>query len=203
MRPFLKQPLILTSCVLLAFSLYFYLGVERLKRQFDQGQAILFDTGESVSVQAVIDGNELAIRGDGGKTTIVRLLGIKTLESSGNDFTDSRYAQLAMDYLQNKVVGAQAKIAVGPTKIDPRGRLLAYVELVEADADEKDVGAQLVSQGLAVTFTKYPAPREERYLGLEALARQAKEGLWSSSKLTQEVLRKRTIWEQFRAEGGQ
>jgi micrococcal nuclease len=58
---------------------------------------------------------------------------------------------------------------------DRYGRLLAYVY---RERDKLDLCAELVKQGYAHAYLKYPSERGEEFLAYQKEAREAKRGLW-------------------------
>jgi endonuclease YncB( thermonuclease family) len=65
----------------------------------------------------------------------------------------------------------------GHQRRDHYGRFLAYVE-----ADGVDLGAQMIRDGFAFSFRRYPHPRLEAYDALFRQAVEGKAGLWADAE---------------------
>lgn len=115
---------------------------------------------------SVIDGDTIEVHGQR-----IRLSGIDAPESSqlcqdskGEDYRCGQKAALAL----SDKIGRQPVRCVGKTT-DRYGRLVAVCYLKELD-----LGAWLVSEGLAIDYRKYSSD----YLDEEQAAREQRKGLW-------------------------
>ena len=120
--------------------------------------------GGAVVVE-VLDGDTMVVVLDGHEQH-VRLIGIDTpeREECGYEEATDALAALVESRAVSLVSGAQSDT-------DVYGRLLRYVEI-----DGKDVGLELITQGLAVarydSRTDQPHPREKDYWAADAAAPQ-------------------------------
>ena len=203
----MRSPLLIAAAILFGISCYFYVGAQAMRARLltlDRQQASQFKSGDEVRVVGVIDGDELSVQKRNGQRTVVRLLGVKTFSKSGNDIQYGRYAKLSSEYLAAHAVGKWAKVTVGKTAMDKRGRLLAFLDLTRGASDTgvaiTDLGQALIMRGFAVVFTKYPFAREQAYLQSETKAIKEKQGLWANEIMTGRVNAFRVMWDEFRQE---
>ncbi len=134
-----------------------------------QEEAVLFP------VARIVDGDTIWVRIN-GEDEKIRLLGIDTPETE-KDFTPVEcYADQAEDYLTELLASKQVALLTSKIgdQVDQYDRLLRYVF-----ADGKDVGAELVAQGYAFAFRRYPHDRMVYYVQLETEAKQNKKGMWN------------------------
>lgn len=134
------------------------------------------ESGESAVVVGVLDGDEIAVEKD-GEITVVRLLGIKTIGSSTNEPGISSFAASSRSRLQNLILNERVSLVYDEYKTDSGDRLLAYVQ-----DGEEDIGRQLVSEGLALSYVKYVFSRQADYSLAESRAKSAGIGLWGHPK---------------------
>ena len=83
-------------------SVYFSLGVERMKAAITHTDASAFADGDEVKIIAVIDGDELSVRSQTGRTTVVRLLGIKSFHRTSYDRLFGQYGRQSFDHLTSR-----------------------------------------------------------------------------------------------------
>lgn len=125
-------------------------------------------SGDTVSgVARVVDGDTLVIQGQR-----IRFFGVDAPESSQSCGSESaRWAcgQEAGAQLREKIAGAPV-VCEGQSR-DPYGRLLATCYT----ADGEDLNGWMVSQGLAIAYTRYSS----RYAAVQNEARARGVGVWS------------------------
>jgi len=132
---------------------------------------------EAVQVNYVYDGDTLQLE-DGRK---VRLIGIYTPEVHNRQRAlpvdiraSGERAKAALQQQLNKTEN-HVSLAFGSQRFDRTGRTLAHVFL----ADGTNLQAWLIEQGYAIAFTTPPNDRMAScYQKQEALARQARRGVW-------------------------
>ncbi|PIR52039.1 hypothetical protein COU77_02475, partial [Candidatus Peregrinibacteria bacterium CG10_big_fil_rev_8_21_14_0_10_49_16] len=123
-----------------------------------------------VVVTAVIDGDTIKVRLEDGIEESVRIIGIDTPEVRPMQC----FGEEATSRMQMLVKGKVVELERDPADDrDNFGRLLRYISV-----DGKDIGASMINDGYAHSYTKYPHPRMEHYNVLERDARSAKRGLW-------------------------
>ena len=182
---------------LLGASAFFTVKVELHRRALQQTADGEFATGQSVTVVAAIDGDEVSVADALGNRTVVRLLGVKAFEASRNDTVTRVYGQRAFEYLET-LVGRKALITLGDPARDPSKRLLAYLELEGADGPPLDVGLHMVEDGLTVVYTQFPHAREDVYLGAETRATRERRGVWADERAVQRIDALKALWQERR-----
>ncbi|HED34210.1 MAG TPA: thermonuclease family protein [Gammaproteobacteria bacterium] len=136
---------------------------------------------ESARVNYVYDGDTLQLE-DGRK---IRLPGIDTPEIHSRHRAVpadiKARGELAKSALQQQLNRARNRIGLtyAPQRLDRYGRTLAHIFL----PDGTNLQAWLIEQGHAIAFTTPPADRMSAcYQAIEAIARQARRGIWQMSQ---------------------
>ena len=143
----------------------------------------------NAEVVRVIDGDTVeVVLGDGSRDT-VRLLGVDTPETYGQnkpyeyeDIVDTacldNWGDLATEFAVGPLEGRTIALLLDPVAGErgSYGRLLAYI-LVE----EQDFGSSLVAQGYARVYEEGDSSLEPEYLRLRSQAQAAGVGLWGCS----------------------
>ncbi len=138
-------------------------------------------------VTRIVDGDTVEVQ-IGTKTEKVRLIGIDTPEKHESSKLNSDAArtgqdkaaikalgELASKYTEKHLLNKTVKLEFKPDeKRDRYGRLLAYVRL----ADGTDFNRNIIADGYANAYTKYPHARMDSYRAAERMARERKQGLW-------------------------
>lgn len=121
----------------------------------------------------VIDGDTLVL--DNGE--VVRLIGIDAPETNHPEIPAQRFGEEATEFLRQFAEGFECTLEYEPDNIrDQYGRLLAYVFVGERLAN-----AEIISQGYAYTYTRFPFRRQVEFIALESEARKRQYGLWNLS----------------------
>jgi len=120
----------------------------------------------------VLDGDTIDVRADSGEEFRLRLLGIDCMETFNEDKMAEQARRLGRSMDDIRRLGEKAKnrtralvlhqsvaweVPAGTPLFDPYERMLAYVE-----KDGRDIGEQLLTEGLAET-RRDRHPRFERY----------------------------------------
>jgi micrococcal nuclease len=106
----------------------------------------------------VVDGDTIHVMLEGTKEK-VRVIGINSPEKGKANYNEAKE-------FTRRFVGKRVVLVPGSRRgfeRDQYGRLLAYVE----NSKGEDLGAELVRNGLAWTFTRYPCSRTVKYLWIE------------------------------------
>jgi len=123
-----------------------------------------------VVVTVVTDGDTIKVQLGDGTEESVRIIGIDTPEVRPMQC----FGEEASSRMQMLVEGQIVELERDPAgDRDNFGRLLRYISV-----NGKDIGARMINDGYAHSYTKYPHPRMEHYNVLERDARSAKRGLW-------------------------
>ena len=132
-----KNIIVLVSLVILLFAVnYSFL---------DSMLINLFNEGEVVIVEKVIDGDTIVVNGSS-----VRLLGINSPERGGQYYDEAR------EFLEEAVLDKTAVLKFGKEKYDKYNRTLAYVFV-----GEKNVNLELVRNGFANFY--FPSGKDVYY----------------------------------------
>jgi micrococcal nuclease len=140
------------------------------------GAAGLASRGRVVTVSRVVDGDTIEVSPAVDGIQDVRLIGVDTPETYGG--TEPFGAQ-ASDFTKGALTGQRVALEFDAERIDPYGRVLAYVWTSQSNM----FNSQLVRSGLAqvATFppnTKYVSTFET----LQQQARAENRGIWSLSQ---------------------
>ena len=126
-----------------------------------------------------VDGDTLEVNLADGTKAKVRILGIDTPETVDPRKTVQCFGQEASARMKELVQGKTITLVKDPAQDkDVYGRLLRYIDL-----NGVDIGAEMIAEGYAYSYKKYPQPRLEEYNKLEVQARNAGKGLWGSCPL--------------------
>ena len=132
------------------------------------------------SVQAqvtrIVDGDTIDVSID-GRIERVRISGIDTPEVVHPSEPVQCFSEEASRKMK-ELVGGKRVILEPNVDGDNRGaygRLIRYLRL----GDGTDVGAEMIRQGYAFSYKKYPHSRLEEYNKLEQKARDTQRGLWA------------------------
>jgi endonuclease YncB( thermonuclease family) len=160
--------------VLLGASIFFARGIEMQRREVRATEAKL-ESGAIVSLAEVVDGDTLLVQTEAGEKASVRLLGVKAFDTKLDKDVTGTYGQAAVDALRRRLEGKPIRVLLHSTPKDKYGRAIATLFV-----DERDVGLELVKEGLALAYTVYPFPTMQIYLKDQELARADRRGLWGN-----------------------
>ena len=156
-----------------AAGVLFVLGGFRLAQpDRDSIYRITFTDGEEHVVARAIDGDTLELRG-GAR---VRLIGVDTPEMELDGNAPEPWCDEARAFTDKQVNGRAVSLTFDRERIDPYGRVLAYVSV-----DDRLLNEELIAVGLgrAVREYSYSGTMQRRFDLAEASAREAGLGIWS------------------------
>lgn len=135
-----------------------------------------FSKRTSAKVVRVMDGDTVLLS-SGRK---VRLVGVDTPETVHPNRQVEHFGPEASYFTKKNLEGEVVEVVVdqkssNSSHLDRHGRLLAYVF---RKTDGMDFNAELIKQGFAFAYTKFPFEREEEFRCLEEAARNSQSGLW-------------------------
>jgi micrococcal nuclease len=129
----------------------------------------------TVTVRRVVDGDTIDISPSVEGRSRVRLIGMDTPEVH---FSSQPYGPEASAFAKRELDGQEVKLELDVQKIDPYGRLLAYVYL----PDGSMFNETLLREGYAQVATFPPNVKYvDRFLEAQREARAANRGLWGLS----------------------
>ena len=133
------------------------------------------DHQATVEVTRVVDGDTIDISPSVEGRSRVRLIGMDTPEIH---FGTQPYGPEASAFAKRELEGEEVGLELDVQKIDPYGRLLAYVYL----PDGRMFNETLLEEGYAQVATFPPNVKyQERFLKAQREAREANRGLWGLS----------------------
>ena len=176
-RSLSRNYLNISSVCLLALACFYFVQVQRQRNAMLSNHPERFSDGDLVTVSRVIDGDEIRIQ-KADVSTRVRILGIKSFDSTQRDFLLTEYGKVAVDFLSQEVLNQEVKIKIAAKRIDDEGRLLATIFFGENK--QQDLADVMVAEGLTLVYTKYPFPQMTHYLASQDKAKSEKQGLWQN-----------------------
>lgn len=127
--------------------------------------------GRAVLVHKAIDGDTLLL----ATGEMVRLIGVDAPETDGPYTRAEPFGAQAAAFVREAAEGRRIRLEIGPERRDAYGRTLAYVYV-----DDLDLNAELIRRGFARAYRRFPHRRLDEFVRLEAEARAAGLGLWST-----------------------
>lgn len=170
-----------TFAILFCASLFYGINAGKQRKLLHRGGGKL-DNGDIVRLQKAVDGDTVVVYKEGDEPATVRILGIKAFESKVEKDPASEFGKASVAALE-KAMSRPVRVLLNAPPKDARGRFLATLFV-----NDKDVGLELVKEGLVLVYSVYPFPAMPIYLHEQELARAAKRGLWGSP-----VVKKRAI----------
>lgn len=122
----------------------------------------------------VIDGDTIIVVIDGKKEK-VRLIGVDTPEIKSPYTKEEPFGGEASAFTGKMTEKKMVRLEYGRQRRDRYGRLLAYVYL----EDGTFLNAELVKQGYAEVYRKYPFKYRDDFIRYEDGAKENKRGMWS------------------------
>ena len=180
---------VLLAMILAFCALFFFFGAESFRRDLWKSHPELFIDQQQVTIERVIDGDELQLVDANGYSARFRMLGIKTFDSTANDPMDSQIGKTCFSYLESTALGRKAQIQLSEKVLDNKGRLLGSIYLLneEGEPDKQSLAEILLQRGYAVVYTRYDFPDMDKYLNIQAEAKIVKQGLWGNARLSERV----------------
>ena len=135
---------------------------------------------KTFTVANVIDGDTFDIDIPDGRNerTRIRLLGIDTPETGGEQSGVMYFGPEAAEFTKRLILGKSVKVYLdspNPTR-DKYGRLLAYVEL----PDGRFLNEVLLTEGCSYADMRFSHSFYNKYKQLQAAAKSGKKGLWQN-----------------------
>lgn len=132
----------------------------------------------TIRATRVVDGDTIEIF-QYGKYEKIRMLGIDTPESVDPRKPVQCFAKEATARLKELIMEKDLILTPDMTNDDrdKYGRLLRYVALT----DGTSVNAEMIRQGYAYAYIKFPFEQRAEYLKLQTEARDAGRGLWATT----------------------
>ncbi len=131
-----------------------------------------------VLVTRVIDGDTVIV-GRGWREQRVRLLGVDTPETVRPNTPVQYYGPEASAHTKRRLGGQWVRLSTEPNNLyDSYHRLLAYIIL----SDGTLYNAELIQQGYARAYTRFPMRYRQEFKRYEREAKNAGRGLWQRAE---------------------
>lgn len=185
------------SMIIILFSLSFFFTYRIISFKLSLTLAsgsLSVKSGTEVEFVKAIDGDEIAVKTE-NQNFIVRILGIKSFDPTVNDPYVAGITQQGLSFLIKQFAGKKLTLRFIEFKLDDKNRLLSYIE-----CGGKDIGLEMIKNGMALVYIRYPFERMAFYLVEEKKARVAKKGLWGNKVTTERAKKLKIIWEQERSD---
>jgi len=131
-----------------------------------------------VKVTNVIDGDTIDVIIDGIRER-VRLIGVDTPETVHPTKAVEHFGKEASEFTKQTLEGSEVTLEFGEEDRDKYGRILAYVLLF----DGTNFNGELIRQGYAYAYLRFPFALSELFAAYEAEARRFKLGLWADEEI--------------------
>ncbi len=138
------------------------------------------------TVTRVVDGDTLIVACGERQSEKIRLIGVDTPETKHPTKPVQYFGREASAFTKKMCQGKEAKLEFDQAYAAKKhrgvyGRLLAYVYIKKPDGTWFDLNAELIKQGYAHAYTRFPFSRMEEFRRLEREAREAGRGLWGEA----------------------
>jgi micrococcal nuclease len=143
---------------------------------FDGSRRLRIDSEAPRHVIRTIDGRNLLLEGN----VHVRLLGVSAAEAMKPDSSDAKLAREAADFVRTRVAGRDVTLQFDRERLDPAGRLMAYVYV-----DSLLLNEELIRGGFSRIESPFNLERTmaTRLRRAEAEARNAGRGIWRVAQM--------------------
>jgi micrococcal nuclease len=168
--------------LLLSASLFYGVNAAKQRRLIHHSGGTLV-SGDIVRLDRIIDGDSVMVAKEGEAPATVRILGIKALESKVAKDPAAPFGKASIAELERRMSGRPVRVMLNSPPKDSRGRFLATLYV-----NDKDIGMELVRDGLALVYSVYPFPAMSIYLHEQELARAGKKGLWGDPEVKRRAI---------------
>jgi endonuclease YncB( thermonuclease family) len=168
--------------LLFSASLFYGMNAAKQRRLIHHSGGTLV-SGDIVRLDRIIDGDTIMVAKEGDAPATVRILGIKALESKVAKDPAAPFGKASIAELERRMSGRPVRVMLNSPPKDSRGRFLATLYV-----NDKDIGMELVREGLALVYSVYPFPAMSIYLHEQELARAGKKGLWGDPEVKRRAI---------------
>lgn len=134
------------------------------------------DQAPTYDVVRVVDGDTIVIN-EAGSSITVRLIGVDTPETKHPKKPIEHYGPEATTFTRNLLRGEKVRLK-GRSANDDTDRYDRRLAFVYREPDGLFINEELVRQGYARAYTRYPFKHSDRFLDWQSKAQAAKRGLW-------------------------
>lgn len=175
--------------LLVSASLFYGVSAHTRMQTIHHGGGKL-QSGDIVRVRGIIDGDTILVAKGEDAPATVRILGIKAFESKLAHDAAAHFGKAAMAGLARSLSNRPVRVMLNSTPRDSRGRFLATLYV-----NDRDVGLELVREGLVLVYSVYPFPAISLYLQEQELARARKKGLWGDPEVKRRAIALMEGWQ--------
>jgi endonuclease YncB( thermonuclease family) len=168
--------------LLLSASLFYGVNAAKQRRLIHHSGGTLV-SGDIVRLDRIIDGDTIMVAKEGAVPATVRILGIKALESKVAKDPASLFGKASIAGLERHMAGRPVRVMLNTPPKDSRGRYLATLYV-----NDKDIGLELIREGVVLVYSVYPFPALSIYLHEQELARAGKNGLWGDPEVKRRAI---------------
>lgn len=142
----------------------------------DFSQSELINSGTYI-VKTVYDGDTIGVEID-GITERVRIIGIDTPETGGNNTDIECYGKEATNFGKKMLEGQRVRLVADPLSDnrDRYDRLLRYIEIYQT---KQDYGLLIIQNGLSPMYNIFPHSKSDEYAAAAKTAQNNNVGLWA------------------------
>jgi micrococcal nuclease len=160
-------------------STYFGVRAESVRRSVQRANADVH-TGDLVSFSKVIDGDTVLLVNAAGDAVTVRILGIKSFDTTSVKDPGAAWGRRANEVLRKTLEAKPIRVMLATPPKDKHGRTIATLFV-----DDEDVSPKLIREGLVLVYTAFPFPAMHEYMHEQELAKNDHKGLWGDPLATE------------------
>lgn len=168
--------------LLVSASLFYGLNAEKQRRVLHHSGGKL-QSGDIVRLERIVDGDTVVVVKEGEAPATVRILGIKAFDAKLDKDAAAFFGRAAVNGLIRRMTGKPVRVMLNGTPKDSRGRFLATLYV-----NDRDVGLELIRDGVVLVYSVYPFPAMSLYLQEQELARARKSGLWNAPEVKRRAI---------------
>ncbi len=176
--------------ILFSASVFFGLNAESQRRAIRHIGGDL-ENGDVVRLERVIDGDTVTVSKENSPPATIRILGIKSFDAKVEKDAASVFGREAVEELSRMMANHPVRIMLNTPPKDSRGRFLATLYV-----NDRDLGLEMVKQGLVLVYSVYPFPSMPIYLQEQELARAKRKGLWADREVKSRAINLITSWQE-------
>lgn len=183
--------------VLFALALFFTLRVLQTQCLVSQSSPeIPLKSGQKALVTKILDGDEVLVKINSNEFS-VRIIGIYAFDPSVNEPLIENIAKTAFHSLEKLILNQEITLVFEQFQKDANQRVLSYLFL-----NQMDIGLEMLKNGLAMAYLKYPFTQSGFYLAAQNKAQKSKRGLWMIPAASKRARELQNFWRSSHTDGG-
>lgn len=160
-------------------STYFGVRAESVRRSVQRASADVH-TGDLVTFSKIIDGDTVLLVNGKGDPVTVRILGIKSFDTTSTKDPGAAWGRRANEVLRKALEAKPIRVMLSTPPKDTHGRTIATLFV-----DDEDVALKLIREGLVLVYTAFPFPAMHSYMHEQEAAKNDHKGLWGDPLATE------------------